>query len=161
MPRVGFAWTPGMLSNKLVVRAGYGITSYMEGTGANLRLPLNPPFFFESNITYDANAPGDIRTGFTDVLPANTLSGQVRAWNPDLRPAFIQQWNFSVEYQISSSLSLNTAYVGQKGTHLVDPREFNQPLPGVGPVASWAPLQTRRPLYPFAPAITTISGTDS
>ena len=45
--------------NKLVVRAGYGITQYMEGTGSNLRLPLNPPFFSEADITYDpAQAPG-------------------------------------------------------------------------------------------------------
>ena len=42
-PRVGFAWTP---SNKLVVRAGYGITQYMEGTGSNLRLPLEPAILF-------------------------------------------------------------------------------------------------------------------
>jgi hypothetical protein len=38
----------------LVFRGGYGISQYMEGTGANLRLPLNPPFFFESNVNYDA-----------------------------------------------------------------------------------------------------------
>jgi hypothetical protein len=133
----------------------------MEGTGANLRLPLNPPFFFESEVAYDVARPGDIRLGFTDVQRSPTLSGQVRAWNPHLRPAFIQQWNFSLEYQFSSTFSLNTAYVGQKGTHLVDPREYNQPLPGVGAVASWAPLQTRRPLYAVLPTVTTISGTDS
>jgi len=161
MPRLGFAWTPGMFSNKMVVRAAYGITSYMEGTGANLRLPLNPPYFFESDVTYDLRAPGDIRVGFADVQRTPTLSGQVRAWDPNLRPAFIQQWNFSLEYQFSNSLSVNGAYVGQKGTHLVDPREFNQPLPDPGPVASWRPLQQRRRLFATAPAITNISGTDS
>lgn len=160
-PRVGFAWTPGMLGNKFVVRAGYGITSFMEGTGANLRLTLNPPFFFESAVQYSTTQPGSITSGFTDVLPQNTISGQVRAWNPDLRPAFIQQWNLSNEYQFSNTFSLTVGYVGQKGTHLVDPREYNQPLPGVGPVSTWAPLQTRRPLYAFQPLITNISGTDS
>jgi outer membrane receptor protein involved in Fe transport len=127
MPRVGFAWTPGGFNDKLVVRAGYGITSFMEGTGANLRLPLNPPFFFESAVTYDVRSPGDIALGFTDVLPQSQLAGQVRAWNPDLRPAFIQQWNFTVEYLLAPSFSINAGYVGQKGTHLVDPREYNQP----------------------------------
>ncbi|MGH9374056.1 MAG: TonB-dependent receptor domain-containing protein, partial [Vicinamibacterales bacterium] len=157
-PRLGFAWRP---DDRWVVRGGYGISQYMEGTGANLRLPLNPPFFFESEVQYDVARPGDIRAGFTDVQRTPTLSGQVRAWNPHLRPAFIQQWNFSLEYQFSSTFSLNTAYVGQKGTHLVDPREYNQPLPGTGPVASWAPLQQRRPLFAFVPGVTTISGTDS
>jgi len=158
MPRVGAAWT---FRNKVVVRAGYAITSFMEGTGANLRLTLNPPFFFESAVTYDVRSPGDVRLGFTDVLPQSQLAGQVRAWNPNLRPAFIQQWNFSTEYLLARSFSINLAYVGQKGTHLVDPREFNQPLPGVGPVEGWLPLQSRRPLFGVAPLITNISGTDS
>ncbi len=50
-PRLGAAWTA---TDRLVVRGGYGITQFMEGTGANLRLPLNPPFFFESAVNYDA-----------------------------------------------------------------------------------------------------------
>jgi hypothetical protein len=158
MPRVGFAWS---MTPKFVVRAGYGITSYMEGTGANLRLPMNPPFFFESAVNFGLNQPGDITTGFTDVQPGSQIAGQVRAYNPDLRPAFIQQWNFSTEYQFASSFSLTAGYVGQRGRHLVDPREYNQPLPGTGPVEAWAPLQQRRPLFATAPLITNISGTDS
>lgn len=159
MPRIGFAWTPGILSNRFVVRAGYGITSFMEGTGANLRLPLNPPYFFESDITYDLNAPGDIRTGFTDVRPQDKPSGQVRAWDPHLRPQFTQQWNVSLEYQLSNTVSFTAGYVGQKGTHLVVPREGNQPQPDPGPVSAWRPLQQRRPLYATAPLITNISTT--
>src|SRR6266496_1906121 len=36
-PRFGFAWRKG---ERCVFRGGYGISQYMEGTGANLRLPL-------------------------------------------------------------------------------------------------------------------------
>ena len=43
------------------------------------RLPLNPPFFFESDTIYDLTRPGDIRAGYTDVLPLTVPSGQVRA----------------------------------------------------------------------------------
>ncbi len=160
MPRVGFAWVPGA-GKKLVVRGGYAIISFMEGTGANLRLPLNPPFFFESDTIYDLNKPGDISLGFTDALPLNVPSGTVRAWDPNLRPQFTQQWNFSLEHQFTNTFSLTAAYVGQKATHTVVPREGNQPLPGIGPVSTWAPLQTRRPLYAAQPLITTIAVTDS
>ena len=52
-PRLGFAYRQG---ERWVFRGGYGITQYMEGTGANLRLPLNPPFFFESDVRYDATS---------------------------------------------------------------------------------------------------------
>jgi hypothetical protein len=160
MPRFGFAWTPGLLGSHFVVRGGYAITSYMEGTGGNLRLPLNPPFFFESDTVFDVAKPGDIRTGFTDVSPL--LGGaQLRAWNPDLRPAFIQQWNLTLEHQFSNTLSLSVGYVGQKGTQLVNPREFNQPLPDPGPPSTWRPLNQRRPLFAAQPTWTQISGTDS
>jgi outer membrane receptor protein involved in Fe transport len=158
MPRIGIAWQP---RSKFVVRGGYAIISFLEATGANLRLPLNPPFFFESDTVFDLNKPGDIRTGFTDVTPLNVPSGNVRAWDPNLRPQFTQQWNISVEHQFTNALSVTAAYVGQKATHLVVPREGNQPLPGTGPVSTWAPLQTRRPLYAFIPLVTTIAVTDS
>ncbi|MBI1895521.1 MAG: TonB-dependent receptor [Acidobacteria bacterium] len=157
MPRLGFAWSPEALERRFVVRLGYGITSYMEGTGANLRLPLNPPFFFESQVEYATGTPGSIRPGFTDVLgaPPGQIAGQPRAWNPNLRPAFIQQYNFSLEYMVSPSLSATAAYVGQKGTHLVNPREGNQALPGPGPI------NPRRPLFGALPLVTNISYTDS
>ena len=44
MPTPRDRWTPDAFNNKLVVRAGYRFSSFLEGTGANLRLPLNPPF---------------------------------------------------------------------------------------------------------------------
>lgn len=156
MPRLGFAYSPEWFGpRRFVIRGGYGITSYMEGTGANLRLTLNPPFFFESDTQFATGNPGTITTGFADLQARDQLAGQIRAWNPNLRPAFIQQYNFSLEYLLSESFSLTTGYVGQKGTHLVNPREGNQALPGPGPI------DPRRPLYPMLPLVTSISYTDS
>ncbi len=158
-PRVGFAWTP---SNKLVVRAGYGITQYMEGTGSNLRLPLNPPFFSEADISYDATSgPGSAVKGFTDVIVRSEPAGLIRIWDPKLRPQFTQQYNFTLEYLLDSKTSLTAGYVGHKATHLVDPRDWNQPLPDPGPTSTWRPLQQRRPLYSARPLVTQVGGTDS
>ncbi len=56
----------------------------------------------------------------------------VRAWDPNLRPQFTQQWNLFAEYLIGSRSSINVGYVGNKSSHLVTPIEGNQPLPGVG-----------------------------
>ena len=41
----------------MVVRGAYTISSFMEGTGTNLRLPLNPPFDAEFETLY--NTPSD------------------------------------------------------------------------------------------------------
>ncbi len=156
-PRLGFAYRVG---ERWVFRGGYGITQYMEGTGANLRLPLNPPYFFESAVSYNATTgAGTLATGFAELRPLDQPSGQVRAWDPNLRPQFTQQWNAFAEYLLTPSMSANVGYVGHNADHLVTPVEGNQPLPGVGDVSTWLPTQQRRPLYATAPLITNISTT--
>jgi hypothetical protein len=156
-PRVGAAWSA---TNSLVIRGGYGVTQFMEGTGANLRLPLNPPFFFESAVNYDqTTGAGTIQTGFAELVPGTTPSGNVRAYDPNLRPQFSQQWNAFVEYALTSTLTAQVGYVGHHADHLVTPVEGNQALPGVGDPATWAPKNTRRPLFAAQPLITTIATT--
>jgi len=158
-PRLGFAW---QASERWVFRGGYGISQYMEGTGANLRLPLNPPFYFESFVQYDATTgAGTLATGFAELRPLDQPSGQVRAWDPDLRPQFTQQWNVFGEFLVTPSMSANVGYVGHDAKHLVTPVEGNQPLAGQGDPSTWLPLQQRRPLYATAPLITNISTTAS
>jgi hypothetical protein len=161
-PRIGFAWTPGQL-NKIVVRAGYGITQYMEGTGSNLRLPLNSPLFLEVEKNFDpTSGPGKVATGFADVIPSpGTIAGQIRVWDPNLRPQFTQQYNLTLEYQLSNATSVSAAYVGHRATHLVAPTDWNQPLPDPGSPSTWRPLDARRPLAGVRPGVTQISGTES
>lgn len=165
-PRVGFAWNP---FSKVVFRMGYAMSSFMEGTGANLRLPLNPPFFLESNVNYDPRTPGDIRTGFSDISASGVLNSprtgaapffQGRAWDLHLRPQFTQQYNATLEYQLTTTTSVTAAYVGQLGTHLVVPHEANNPLPGVGPVSSWINSSDRRPLASVLPNVGNIALTE-
>jgi hypothetical protein len=156
-PRLGAAWRP---TERWVFRGAYGISQFMEGTGANLRLPLNPPFFFESAVAYDVTTgAGNAASGFAGLVPGTTPSGNVRAYDPNLRPQFTQQWNAFAEYQLTSSLSAQVGYVGHHADHLVTPVEGNQALPGVGDPATWAPKNTRRPLFGAQPLVTTIATT--
>jgi outer membrane receptor protein involved in Fe transport len=159
-PRVGFAWTP---SDRWVVRGAFGIVQYMEGTGKNLRLPANPPYFSEGQRTFDATTgPGTAAIGFADVVAAGGgPSTLYRVFAEDLRPQFTKQWNLFVERKLTDSLSAQIGYVGSRSSHMVVPFDFNQPNPGVGDPSTWAPLQERRPLYPLNPDIGTTSGTNS
>jgi hypothetical protein len=43
----------------------------------------------------------------------------IRLWDPNLRPAEVQQWNLTTEFQLPSANSLSVGYVGQHGTHLM------------------------------------------
>ena len=158
-PRIGFAWST---TDRFVLRGAYGISQYMEGTGSNLRLPLNPPFFFESDARYDqTTGAGTITTGFEGLVARDQVSGQPRAWDRNLRPQFTQQWNLFGEYQVTSRMSAQVGYVGHHATNLVTPIEGNQPLPGTGDPTTWAPLDRRRPLYGALPLVTNISTTAS
>jgi outer membrane receptor protein involved in Fe transport len=141
-PRVGFAWTA---NDKTVFRGGYGMVQYMEGTGANCRLPLNPPFFGEFNRIFAT--PGTLATGFDDVNDQTNL--QIRAWDPDMKPQLTQQWNVFVERQVTGTTSINVGYVGSRSTRVVTFGNANQPLPGTGPPSTWVPDEQRRPFPQF------------
>ncbi|HEY3936554.1 MAG TPA: TonB-dependent receptor [Bryobacteraceae bacterium] len=127
-PRLGFAWTP--FGNTTVIRASYTLSSYLEGTGTNLRLTINPPFTTEKEGQYTAlTLPGStINQGYTPIQSAtDPFHGTIlRLWDPDFRPAVSQQWNFSIQHQFGDSTTLQTAYVGQKNDHLVVAQPYLQ-----------------------------------
>lgn len=160
-PRFGFAWTPG--GKNTVIRGAYTISSYMEGTGTNLRLPLNPPLNQEFDTRYDQGQtlPGSFISNGLTVLSAagDPFAGTtIRLWDPNVRPAVSKQWNFSVQHQFGNSTTLQVGYVGQHGTHLMVPMPYlqSQLLPD-GTVA-------RSPYLSGNPALANIgqiSGTES
>ncbi len=136
MPRIGFAYQP---RQRFVIRGGYGITNYLEGTGANLRLTQNPPFHNDfdtiasvpsyTGTVYSPGSPLRASNGFpTTILPTTTFY----AWRKNLRPAAIQEFSLTGEYQLTNSSSLQAGYVGEVGHHLTDPAYGNQlTAPGV------------------------------
>ncbi|MCC6394980.1 MAG: TonB-dependent receptor [Bryobacterales bacterium] len=162
-PRVGFAYTPNMLNKKMVVRGAYTISSFMEGTGTNLRLPLNPPFNSEFQALY--NTPSDILPkttldqGLSGLNPKDPYIGAtIRLWDPNVRPANTQQWNFTLEYQLPSSTVWTVGYVGQHGTHLIVPMPYFQKQLVNGQILP-SPYLSGNPS--LVSKITQISGTES
>jgi hypothetical protein len=142
MPRLGFAY---QATQRFVFRGGYGITNYLEGTGANLRLNFNPPF--QPAYAYQAVAASSTSAGTPlqaqTALPANFSSSSssnfLRAWQNHLRPAFIQEMTLSTEYELNNQTSVFVGYVGQTGQHLIDARAGNQ-LTAPGATAPYASL---------------------
>jgi hypothetical protein len=162
-PRLGFAWTPVVLSKKVVVRAAYTVSSFMEGTGTNLRLPLNPPLNSEFETRYD---PGlfqlpstTLADGLSGLNPKDPYVGaNIRLWDPFVRPSEVQQWNFTTEFQLPKSNVLTVGYVGQHGTHLIVPMAYFQKQLVNGQVAP-SPYLAGNP--DLVKKITQISGTES
>jgi hypothetical protein len=127
MPRLGFAY---QLSPKTVIRGGYGTTSFFEGYSFNQRLTSSPPF----SLSINTNASGPTNTsGGTPFTVANAFSQPLginnstySVWPQNNQPAYIQQYNLTVERALTNELSLSVGYHGQNGDHLADYRDGNQ-----------------------------------
>jgi hypothetical protein len=138
-PRIGIAWNP---RRNTVIRSAYTLSSYLEGTGTNLRLPINPPFAHETDANYTSLPfpSSTLSEGFLPFLanPGDPFSGStLRVWDPNVRPAVSNQWNFTLQQQLGNATTFQVGYVGQRTTHLAVPMPYlqKQLLPG-GAVAN-------------------------
>jgi hypothetical protein len=128
-PRVGFAWS---ISEKTVLRGGYGIYYDQSPLAPAEALYFNSPFF-DNNIFF--SLPG-LPLTLNDPFPAFfpfPLPDSALAIQRDLRTGYMQHWNFNVERQLGTSSVIELAYVGSKGTKLLTARDINQPQPSVLP----------------------------
>jgi hypothetical protein len=130
-PRLGFAWSPQALNGKTVIRGAFGISSYLEGTGTNLRLPINPPF--SASELFQQYTGTQVPTTTTDqgLVPVGSASDPfagalIRVWDPNIQPAITYQWNGTVQQQLSNTMTFQIGYVGQHGTHLMVPMPYLQ-----------------------------------
>ena len=159
-PRVGIAWNA---RKNTVIRAAYTLSNYLEGTGTNLRLTINPPFAHETDANYTSlSLPTTaLSEGLTPLAPSsNPFEGAlIRLWDPNVRPAVANQWNFTIQQQLANNMTLQVGYVGQKTTHLMVPMPYFQKelLPN-GTVVGSPYLSGNPTVYD---AISQISGTAS
>jgi len=135
-PRFGIAWRP--TGSNFVIRAGYGIfyglvqANRMEGTSI-----VNAPFLADELNNFN-----------TTPIPTKTLSNMFPPtsqgltlvplsffqFDPNARDPYFQQWNVTVQKVVWKVLSLEGAYVANKGTKIEYSRALNIPDPGPGTV---------------------------
>lgn len=126
MPRLGFAF---QATPRMVLRGGYGASSFFEGDAFNQRLTSSPPFALGSDLhatvptNTTAGSPFRIEDGFT---PQFDATSQYSVWPQNMQPAYIHQFNLTTEYALTNTLSLSLSYLGETGQHLADYRNANQ-----------------------------------
>lgn len=158
-PRVGLAYE---LSNKLVLRAGYGIFygGQENGPYSNPSPGFNPPFFsiqsFNTNCgASSANpAPGQLDCSISDIptlangFPLTSLSDPntplLFSVDPHLVTPYNQQWHVSLQYQLPSETVLEVSYAASRGRDLFAFYNGNQAVPTADQTA---PLGPRRPVH--------------
>jgi hypothetical protein len=155
-PRIGFAYTPGFVSHT-VVRGAFTVSSYLEGTGTNLRLPINPPFTpAEVNSVYNSLAlpltstsDGIVGQGSNPSCapPAYTCFSQnlFRVWDPNVQPAIDNQWNLTAQHQFAGDTTVQLGYIGQQAYHLMVPFDYAQRLLNSNGTTSPSPFFAANP----------------
>ena len=132
-PRVGISY---LLTNKTVVRSGYGLTFFDQ---AGITTPFtNPQFPFVQTIsqtTLDNTTPAFVLANGPSVqaiasTPDAGLGQGVFTVDRHLGSGYVQQWNLAIQRELTPNLSVQIAYVGSKATHLGDPdANINQLTP--------------------------------
>lgn len=134
-PRIGLAWRP-LNTERYVVRSAYGIFYDVTILNTNFGSRLNPPYYpIEAFINSGTN---DIQTIFDSPIhyPISFTMPQ------NFRDAYVQQWNFGNQIEVTTGLVFDAAYVGSKGTRLPLRRDANQPAPGgVPPYPQFTTMQ--------------------
>ena len=144
MPRIGLAYR---LSEKTVIRTGYGIYYNVHQLNNYTILNLNPPLSGSAAFSNDAsngvitnanpitsqNPFGTLSS--TSIINANTLNRK------DFEPR-LHQWSLGIQRQLPWQSVLDVGYVGSKGVHIDNTVEKNNPDPGLSSLPT-SPQQRR------------------
>ncbi len=164
-PRIGLAWRP-FGSNKWALRSAYGIfyaypdnnlpnnTSGVPPISAvdqtfNDRPPVEPTHFWGNFFQGLPLAglpnpnPGQPCPGGFVAISCAQPSLSTGALNSKL--TYVQEYNFSVQRQLTPSLTINVGYVGNNTHRLAQFISINDPPPGQGDI------QSRRPYIQWGP----------
>lgn len=124
-PRLGFAWQMGQ---KMTVRGGYGLfwitnsDANVAGSGwqSQTNVYTGPPVAAPNTPPVNASLTNPFVSGFLPYpTPANALVGQ--SIGAPFRPGTLpnhQDWNLSIQRQISSGTVITAAYAGSRGEHI-------------------------------------------
>lgn len=131
-PRVGIAWTADE-SGRTVVRGAYGVYYNQSALAPSEGLYFSDPYF---HLAFHVPLPTFPIT-LNDPFPASYPLPSPQSGftlQRDLQMPYLQHWSAGVQRQLGASRSVEVAYVGSRGRHLVTARDLNQPRPSAAPV---------------------------
>jgi len=129
-PRVGLAYK---VSDKMVVRAGYAMTNtppiannwgyggFTFGYNGTVNVPAgtSPTGFIDNPALYLSQPFPNLKAPLPNSDPSSANFTQGATTAPDAnRPGYVQNYNFTIQYQLPGQTVLEAAYIGNKGTRV-------------------------------------------
>jgi len=138
-PRFGFA---GKLTNRLVLRGGYGIFYDQLSNQLGLLTSQSAPNYLRTSLSGTSNAASTLQNPFP-ILPLSTQfpllpvlyappytndhpALGLNSVDPNLRTPYIHQWALNVQWEAAKDTLVEVGYVGTKGVSLPDRRAIDQ-----------------------------------
>jgi len=143
-PRVGLAYDP-FSDHKTAIRASFGMfhnVVYSRDTDNWLSPPWLSAVQSSSSTLNGAPAPISFPVPYTNVPRSSgtlnvPLDGSISCNNCDYyglhSTPYAMQWNFNIQREVMPNTLLTVGYIGSHNIHLFGQRDFNSPVPFIGP----------------------------
>jgi len=112
-PRISFAWKP-IFGASTVVRGGYGVyynTSVYRSIAASMM--QQAPLSKSLSVQNSATTPLTLANGFN---ASPNITTNTFAIDPNFRIGYSQNWQLSVQQNVTASMVMTATYLGIKGT---------------------------------------------
>lgn len=115
-PRLAASWRP-VLGSSFIVRAGYGMYRNL-GVYQPLAILLTqqPPISNTFALQNSLETPLTLANPFPSALPSTSNTFAV---DPDFRPGYAHTWQVSAQRDLPASLTVIAAYLGARGSQLM------------------------------------------
>ena len=167
-PMFGFAYVPRVGkklfgTNDTVIRGGVRIAYDDLYNNVPVSMALGPPYNFQVTQTANGTQPGRFAwaVGFDQNVPLVSNFGRqgpgtptvgvlgFQGIDPNLRSAYLYQYNFGIQRRLTNELSIEADYQGSSGRRLGMFIDINQPTVIVRDPARRGPVAPNEQVFPY------------
>ena len=113
-PRIGFAWSPAALHNRLVIRTGYGIF-YGDGQIGDLTAPLDN--LAGRALLTSANTPGLSFPVNPALATSSFAPAAPRSIDRNRTTPYTEEWGFSLQAALTQKTVVTAGFIGDAAAH--------------------------------------------